>query len=227
MIRESPLQQGRGSNSSVLVLAMLVVLPGSSYSAESYVQPDCGMNSLYLLLKLNGTHASLEDLRGILPRRRDGGYSLLELRGAAGRCGLNLWGVRLTPDNVPLNRPVIALFGAAQGRPGHYAVLVPVGETGTMGQMIDPPYHPKMIDYTSIIPPGSSIKVLYPLRFWETRSFLALGIGMAIVAVAIPLAVGRGRSSWRMATIRDRLGLGFFKGFSAYHREKDQSRIIG
>jgi hypothetical protein len=52
-------------------------------------------------------------------------------------------------------------------------------------------------------------------------------IGGAFVAVAILVAVGRGRSSWGIATIRDRLGRGFFKGVSTYRREKDQSRIIG
>ena len=193
MIRESPLQQRRWSISSALALAMLVVLPGSSYSAEIYVPPDCGMDSLYILLKLNGTHASLEELRRILPPRRNDGYSLLELQGAAGRWGLNLRGVRFTRDNVPLDRPAIAHFGAAQGRPGHYAVLVPVGDTGTMVQMIDPPYHPKIIDYASIIPPGSSIEILYSLRFWETRSFLALGVGVLLVAIAITLTMSRRR----------------------------------
>jgi len=172
---------------------MFVVLPGPSYSDESYVPPDCGMNSLYMLLNLSSTHANLEDLHGILPPRREDGYSLLELQGAAGRYGLNLWGGRLTRDNVPLDRPVIAHFGAAQERLGHYVVLVPVGETGTMVQMIDPPYHSKMIDYTSIIPPGSSIKILYPLRFWEARSFLAVGIGVVLVGVAITLNMGRSR----------------------------------
>lgn len=145
MIRESPFRQRQWSNSNALALAILVVLPGSSSSAERYVPPDCGMNSLYILLKLNGAHASLEDLHGILPPRRDAGYSLRELQGAAGRWGLHLWGVRLTRDNVPLDRPVIAHFGAAQGRPGHYAVLVPVGEMGTMVEVIDPPYHQKLL----------------------------------------------------------------------------------
>jgi hypothetical protein len=227
MIPESPLQLGRWFNSSVLALAMLVVLTGSGNSTESYDPPDCGMNSLYILLKLNGTQVNLEDLRGILPPRRNGGYSLMELQGAAGRCGHNLSGVRLTRDNVPLDRPVIAHFGAEHEGIGHYAVLAPVGETGTMVQIIDPPYHPKIIDYASIIPPGSSIKILYPLRFRETRSFLVLGIGVALVAVAVALVVGRGRGSWGTATIRDKLGRGLLKGFSADHRENDQSRIIG
>lgn len=196
MIRGSPLRQGRWSVASALALAMVVAAPGTSYSDGSFTPPDCGMNSLYILLGLNGIHVSLEDLHVLLPPRSNDGFSLQELRGAANRCGLELWGVRLTRDNLPLDRPVLAHFGAAQGRLGHYAVLVPVGETGTMVQMIDPPFHPKMIDYASMMPAASSIKVLYPLRFWERRRFHVILVGVVLVAVALPLGM-RGSRGYR------------------------------
>jgi hypothetical protein len=110
---------------------------------------DCGVNCLYTLLRLSGRKVDLSALRATLPPPGASGYSMAELREAAGRFGLGLAGVRLAPRDMPLDRPVIVLR-MADAR-GHYVVLKPVGQTGTMVQVLDFPKPPRIMDYSRIL----------------------------------------------------------------------------
>lgn len=101
---------------------------------------DCGPNALYLLLRSSGIDVRMEAIERALPPRHSDGYSMAELRDAARACGLSLRGIRIGPDDVPLDRPVIAHMD--QGRSGHYVLLRPIGRTGTMVQVIEPPVAP-------------------------------------------------------------------------------------
>lgn len=159
----------RWPNLIVIVPIIVATWNAPAHSEEDLSSLSCGPNSLYVLLELTGRHTDMKDLLRTLPAVHPKGYSLLELQGAGRQRGLDLWGGYLTRENIPLDRPVIAFFDGSQARSGHYAVLVPVGRTGTMVQLIDPPYYPMIIDYTSIISAGSSVKILYPLSFWQSK----------------------------------------------------------
>ena len=70
---------------------------------------------------------------------------MAELKAAAKLLGLDLEGVRFDKRDTALDRPVIAFLKDAKG--GHFAILRPVGTTGTMVQVIDPPHAPWITDY--------------------------------------------------------------------------------
>ncbi len=182
--------RSQGSATSIALMAVLgFILPATGRSEERFAPPDCGVSSLYILLDLTGRRVELKDLYEALPPRHEDGYSLLELRNASRRCGLDLWGGRLSRDHLPLDRPVIAYYNVPGRQLGHYVVLVPVGTTGTMVEMIDPPYHPRIVDYTAVMPAGSSLRILYPLEFWETRVFVAAGVGAFLVLVLAAISL--------------------------------------
>lgn len=132
----------RGSRTGPLALAALLVAtaPGR---AEEYVPPDCGLKSLYLLLHLSGRPAGLSEIEAALPPRQEEGYSMADLRDAARACRLPLRGIRLDRgDRLP--RPAIAFLD--RGGVGHYVVVRPVGVTGTMVQVLEPPHAPRVLD---------------------------------------------------------------------------------
>lgn len=192
----------RWPNLFVLTLILVATWNAPVHSEGDLSALSCGPNSLYVLLDLLGRRANLGDTLRVLPAPHPRGYSLLEIREAARRRGLDLWCGHLTRENTPLDRPVIAFFDGSQTRTGHYAVLVPVGQTGTMVQMIDPPYYPVIVDYKDIIPVRSSIKILYPLSFWQSKWFpVAIIASITIIFSAIYLLP---RSRFGFITLRRR-----------------------
>jgi Peptidase C39 family len=128
----------------------LVILTVGARTAESDqpMKVDCGVNALYLLLQLEGNAVTLQKIDALLPPRRPDGYSMAELSGAARSLGLNLDGIRFGKGDRALTRPAIAFL--KRGKNGHFAVLRPVGTTGTMVQIIDPPSPPWIADYDRI-----------------------------------------------------------------------------
>ena len=91
-----------------------------------FVPPDCGLNSLFLLLELSGHPTDLSLLRDKLPPQSPGGYSLFENSGTQRRCRISL----------PRNRSREGKSGAGSscglaflgGRSnGHFVVIRPVG----------------------------------------------------------------------------------------------------
>jgi hypothetical protein len=110
---------------------------------------DCGLTSLFLLLHLEGRATTLDELHRALPPRGPSGYSMAELASAASALGMRLEGIQFRPGAPPPDRPAIAYF--KDGRFGHFAVLRPVGTTGTTVQLIDPPHPPALLDYTRLL----------------------------------------------------------------------------
>ena len=175
-----------------LPAACSALAAGPSPSKDSRT-PDCGVNALSILLRLDGRPATLDRITSALPERHPSGYSMAELSDAAKRLGLRLEGVRLTKAETPLDRPAIAFLNDARG--GHFAVLRPVGTTGTLVQVIDPPHPPWITDYDRILAarPWTG-KVLVPASGWPPRPMAAALVGCA-GAVLIGLGLRRGNRS--------------------------------
>jgi len=110
---------------------------------------NCGTNSLYLLLRLSNRHTSIAELERVLPDSSQGYYSMYELKSAARASGLRLRGVRLDENDLPPDRPGIAYLNN-RGK-GHFIVVKPVGNTGRMVQIIEPPYAPTVTDYDRLM----------------------------------------------------------------------------
>jgi hypothetical protein len=136
---------------SLIVLAGLSGLETSSSTEPGFQAPDCGVHSLYLILQLTGHPADLSQIDRALPARRDDGYSMAELQAAARANGLRLQGVKLGPHDFPLDRPVIAYTHRHRPGGGHFIVIQPVGVTGTLVQILEPPYPPQVIPYDNLI----------------------------------------------------------------------------
>jgi hypothetical protein len=173
---------------------LLVLAPQTPGHCQDRIPPDCGGKSLYVLLDLTGHHTKMQKLYEALPPPQAEGHSLLELRDAARRCGLSLRGGVYTHDSAPLERPVIAYLDSPRMRLGHYVVLVPVGNLGTMVQVIDPPYYPRIMDQSDLFRSCPTIRILYPYSIWETRHFyfsVALGL---LTVISCGVLVRRVRS---------------------------------
>lgn len=123
---------------AALISILLLTPPPRAAAAgpEEATRPDCGVNALFVLLRLEGVPVTLDRLEATLPRRQPDGYSMAELAAAARSLGLSLEGVRFDRGDRPPDRPAIMFLKDGQG--GHFAVLRPVGTTGTMVQVIDP-----------------------------------------------------------------------------------------
>jgi ABC-type bacteriocin/lantibiotic exporter with double-glycine peptidase domain len=106
---------------------------------------DCGVNGLYALLRLCGRHADLAAVRAALPEPGDKGLSMAQLAAAADRLGQPVRGVRLRPEDFPLDRPAIVLLRTGEDS-GHFVVVRPVGRTGTLVTLLDFPRPPRLVD---------------------------------------------------------------------------------
>ena len=174
----------RSAALSAMLLVCFLWAPSSFSAHDEFTPPDCGVNSLYMLLDLVGSDVSLEELRANLPARDDNGYSMLELRDAAYRCGQPVSGGLLTTATLPLDRPAVAYFDSLNSKSGHFVVLMPVGAMGKMVQIIDPPYHPRIVDYSTIMPNGLPLKILYPTSTWRLYA-IAGSVGFALLLAGV------------------------------------------
>lgn len=171
------------------MLAIVVVGAGWPAAARSQFTPaaedavnDCGVNALYVMLRLEGRAADLADLRRTLPDRREDGLSMADLQDAAAAWGCRLVGRQVGPERLPLDRPAIA-WQRHEGS-GHFIVLRPVGETGTMVAVLDFPRPPRVVDYTELLEsPRWSGRVLMPDDPWRHAAKLGVGC-LALAAVA-------------------------------------------
>ena len=125
-----------------------------------------------------------------MPRSRDG-YSMAELAEASRVLGLRLDGMQLDRRGARPDRPVIAFFKDA--KVGHFAIIRPVGTTGAMCQVLDPPHALRLIDYAEVARmPTWTGRVLAPASPWAIRNAAPLlaGAGALVVTGAV---VGRRR----------------------------------
>ena len=81
---------GVGSALAFLGLVFFIGSAGDSLAAEpeGSIVLDCGLNSLYVLHKLEGHPVTLDLLNSILPLRQHDGYSMTELMEASKSLGL-------------------------------------------------------------------------------------------------------------------------------------------
>lgn len=93
---------------------------------------------------------------------------MAELTAVADSFGWNLEGVRFAKGDRALDRPAIAFVKEAKG--GHFAVLRPVGTTGTTVQVIDPPHVPWITDYDRLFASRHwTGRILQPRDPWPVR----------------------------------------------------------
>lgn len=115
----------------------------------------CGPNSLYVFLKLQGWQGSLEDIREIVPVRDYRGCTLEDLRQAADRLGIATLVVRTDFQGLgQIDGPVIVHHeGGNFGPYGHFNVAVSTGKATPDGvplvTLLDPL---KSIQYDLALP---------------------------------------------------------------------------
>ncbi len=184
---------------AVRIVFVLVVLSGTGarvQAADERIKLDCGVNALYVLLHLEEKPVSIDRLVSALPAPNPEGYSMAELAATARSLGLPLEGVRFAKGDSRPDKPMIAFLKDARG--GHFAVLRPVGTTGTMVQVIDPPYPSWITDYDRLLTAGSwTDRVLLPRAPWWSSPG---SVGLVVLAGAATLATVvwiRGRSPHR------------------------------
>lgn len=155
---------------------------------------DCGVNALFVLLQLEGRGLTFERIEEALTKRDPRGYSMAELRVAAGKLGLSLEGVRFTKGDKALPRPAIVFLQGDKG--GHFAVLRPVGTTGTMVQVIDPPYPPWITDYDRLFAEASwTGRILIARDSWPSPiALLGATLATLIVVATLLLRLRKARS---------------------------------
>lgn len=171
-----------------LATALLLALaPGpSAAQVDETTQLDCGVNALFVLCQLEGRPASLGRVESALPPLQPAGHSMAELISAACKLGLNLEGVQRAKTDRRLDRSAILFSKTPKG--GHFAVLRPVGTTGTMVQVIDPPHAPWITDYDRLAmgAPWTG-KILIRRDPWVIRNMTPL---LMAVAGSILLVMG-------------------------------------
>ena len=160
--------------------------------SQETTKSDCGTNALFILLRLEGHAVTLERLASVMPPQQPGGYSMAELSEAARLFGLRVDGVRFARGDRALKRPAIAFL--KYGKDGHFAVLRPVGNTGTMVQVIDPPSVPRILDYDRVFSGKSwTGRVLVARDTWSIISMVPL---IATVAGSVLLGILLLRRVW-------------------------------
>ncbi len=173
------------------------VPPQSAQLAED----SCGPVSLYLFLRLNGLKVSYDDVVAGFGSHHKIGATLADMKQAAGNCGLAVECVRVRalPD---VRRSIIAYLNPGdRTNAGHYIVVRPIGETGTMVQVISPPSMPRARDRSDLCadPAWTGIVIVPANRTSRVPSVL-----VGVIAVGGVLGV--------MATVRSsafrRLALG-------------------
>ena len=182
----------------VLALAAMILftqsVADSAAAPDERTRLDCGVNALFMLFHLQGHKVTLDRLEAALPaQRHPDGYSLAELKAAAAVLGMNLEGIQLDKGDKPPGYPAIAFVRDARG--GHFAIIRPVGNTGSMIQVIDPPSAPWIADYKDIVSEKVwTGRVLVPQDAWIVRNWIS---GLAVVAgfALLALAVRRTRAS--------------------------------
>ena len=178
----------------VLVVAFL------TWGAEAKAQDpedrkvkDCGVNSLYLLLKLGAVET---DLARLLPDTHPSGVSMTEIQAASRREGMVLHGQRLGPGDPTIDRPIIALLRLKPDEDqGHFVVVQPVGTLGKSVMILDFPHPPRVQAFADLVRWGGwTGLVLVPATAWER-----FGPGTAAVVGAALLTLGLAKPTARWA----------------------------
>ncbi len=136
------------------VIAVIFGSAGVVNSAEDLGQDfsnDCGLYSLYLLLRSETSRPiDLSELRRSLPNTTEQGLSMADLIDGARHQGVRLRGLRFRLEDAPLDRSAIAWLRQGDEPDGHFVLLKPVGETGTMVMVLDFPSPNRVLDYADL-----------------------------------------------------------------------------
>lgn len=186
-------------------LILLIGSLGASLRAEEVDRPlDCGPSCLYVLLKLMKHDATYAALPEALPAHDPSGYSLKELREAASRLGVPLTAVRFTRQDGYLEGPAIAHLQS--GREGHFVVLMPVGVTRRMVQVIDPPSAPVLRDLDQLLASSEWTGSLLLSTPPSHRAAILLTMTGLVVASVVAVRLIRRRHASLVAVPSARLG---------------------
>lgn len=187
---------------ALATLAVAVGVRAEEVDSESAIY-DCGTRSLYAILRLEGRSCDLTALSASLPSPAPlDGYSLLQLREAARRCGLDSMGVALKRSESACDRPILA-YVKRNGH-GHFLVVRPVGHTGRLVQVIDGYRPPEVLDAADLYAsPEWTGLALIPTRpnwpAWIAATVAAAGV-LALAAtwpfrrrpsLVLPTSLGR------------------------------------
>jgi hypothetical protein len=103
------------------VVATAWIGQASAIADDDPSRLDCGVNALYLLLRLEGRPATVGQILAALPAHDPRGYSMAELAAASESLGLRLDGLRFAEADPNPGRSAIAFIKDARG--GHFTVL--------------------------------------------------------------------------------------------------------
>lgn len=167
---------------------LFIVIVGLCHAAIAYSAPngnhdrqddvnepvfDCGVLSLYNLMRLEGHNTGLKSLDAALSSKTN--CSLQDLRHAASKISITLTGVSIPKSSMTPDRPFLAFIN--RGRHGHFVVIRPVGHTGKLVQVLDPNTNPVVVDYSTIVSSANwSGYALVPQRLSDYLSSLFLVI---------------------------------------------------
>jgi hypothetical protein len=119
---------------------------------------------------------------------------MAELAAASRSLGMELDGVEFVKGDKSPDRPAIAFLSDARG--GHFAVLRPVGATGTMVQVIDPPHVPWITDCDRLLAArGWTGRILLPRERWSRR--FAAPVAVAALGAIVTWAALKRRAPRR------------------------------
>ena len=156
-----------GATLGALILLSLVLLkPTIAHDSEQEMAitfPDCGTQSLYLLLRLEKIGVKLADLESTLAPMSETGHSMSELRDAGVKLGLRVRGIRLSEVSPNFDRPLLARLN--RDPHGHFVVVRGVGHSGRLVQVLDPNLEPRIMEVSDLLKsPEWTGYVLVPIR---------------------------------------------------------------
>lgn len=155
--------------------------------------PYCGLNCLYVLLRLHGRRVSYDKLKNEV-RTTQRGATLLELKTAAARHGLEMSILKVSPQNMDRVRyPVIALLGDGDGPDvkGHFVVVYNNtedtveaidGTTGSLNHISRGVFNRAFSGYILARPDQGPLDVQ---SYGRADRWLAIGCGAALILIVL------------------------------------------
>jgi hypothetical protein len=174
------------------ILVMLIIVPsvalvtGARAYSPNFVPPDCGLNSLFILLELSGYKADMTLLRRSLPPQSQDGYSLLDLKNAASELGYPCRGVAVEKGQLPPHQAALA-FLKGPGH-GHFIVIRRFRESDTNRvQILDPPSPPVIVDYVQLTSDPHWSGRLLVCESMHKKVVSSIGVPLALALVCLCL----------------------------------------
>jgi Peptidase C39 family len=164
---------------------------GEGGSAHWREAMNCGPNSLYMWLKLEGWDGSLRTVRAHLPVG-DRGCSLEEVRRAAGALGhpVDVVKTSLSDLSLPGQLPAIVHLDSRELADGHYVVLLRIGENKLSGEKVVTVLDP-MFAQVNEMPVGdfcrnwstyAVVRKAPTNAWWGWGGVLLVGVGVFLLA---------------------------------------------